>query len=72
MQRLPKILVGIAVILSHAMCAVVAWEYCSLIWEGRYAGASAPAYTAFFSAVPFGAAIAACLLLAKHFRKGKQ
>lgn len=69
MKRLPAILTGLALILSHAMCACVAWEYCSLLWAGRYAGASAPAYIALFLAIPFGIAIAACLFLAGYFRK---
>ena len=71
MKRLPAILTGFALILSHAMCACVAWEYCSLLWAGQYAGASAPAYIALFLAIPFGVAIAACLILAGYFRKGK-
>ncbi len=64
-----RVLRWAALVLSHAMCACVAWEYCSLLWAGRYAGASAPAYTALFLAVPFIIAIAACLTAASFIKK---
>ena len=67
MRKVSMILRICALILSHAMCAAVAWEYCSLLWAGRYAGASAPAYVALFLAIPFLIGIGACLLLAHWF-----
>lgn len=69
MKRTALILRWASLALSHAMCACVAWEYCSLRWAGRYAGASAPAYTALFLAIPFGAAIAVCLAAAHFLQK---
>ena len=69
MSRIPMLLRRTALVLSHAMCACVAWEYCSLLWAGRYAGASAPAYLALFLIIPFGAAIAACLAAAHLIQK---
>ena len=69
MRRIPLILRWTALMLSHAMCACVAWEYCSLLWTGRYAGASAPAYIALFLAIPFLIGIAACLTAAHFFQK---
>lgn len=71
MKRAEGILKGVVLALSHAMCAVVAWNYCSLLWAGRYAGASAPAYIAFLSAIPFALGIAVCLLLIHFVRRRK-
>ena len=53
-----------AVILSDIMCAVIAYNYCNLLWGIKYAGYSAPAETAFLTAVP----IAVCVILALYFR----
>lgn len=64
----------LALLLSHAMCAVVAYHYSALQFGTEYLGFSAPANLAFLLAVPFCAGIAACLLLAWRFgrnaRKG--
>ena len=38
-----------AVILSDIMCAVIAYNYCNLLWGIKYAGYSAPAETAFLT-----------------------
>ena len=59
----------LAVILSDIMCAVVAWNYCDMLWGIKYAGYSAPASTAFLSAIPFAAGIAICVVLAIVFKK---
>ena len=72
-QWLRNLCIILAALLSHAMCAAVAYEYCALQWGGRYAGWSAPARCAFLLAVPFGLGIAACGLLAWLFhRKAKR
>ena len=68
-MKLVRVLRWTALVLSHAMCACVAWEYCSLLWAGRYAGASAPAYLALFLAVPFAGLIAVCLIAAHFLQK---
>lgn len=57
-------LIGLAVLLSDAMCAVVAFAYCDMLWGIRYACYSAPASVAFLYAIPFLAGIAVCLLAA--------
>ena len=54
----------LALILSHLMCAAVAYRYCDMLWGIRYAGYSVPAETAFLLAVPFAAGIAVCVALA--------
>ena len=46
-----------AVILSDIMCAVIAYNYCNLLWGIKYAGYSAPAETAFLTAVPFASVL---------------
>lgn len=62
----------LALLLSHMLCAVVAYRYCALLWCGRYGGCSAPAGTAFLYLIPYGAGIAACLILAHLFHKRVQ
>lgn len=69
MRKLCFVFRGIALILSHAMCILTAWEYCSLLWCGEYGGCSAPAWTALLLAIPFAAGIAVCLLLARYFAR---
>ncbi len=69
MKKLSIILWVMAVLLSDAMCAVVAYKYSGMVWAIRYAGYSAPADVAFLYAIPFVIAIAACLILAHRLRK---
>lgn len=67
-----RMLLLAALLLSHGMCAVVAFNYCDMLWGIRYLGYSAPASVAFLAAVPFIPVIALCLLLAWFFgRKEK-
>lgn len=56
----------LAILLSDVMCAVVAYDYCSL---QHCLVCSAPASTAFVLVLPFGLGIAACALLAWFFHK---
>ena len=46
-KRLTCLFAVLAALLSHVMCAAVAYSYCALQWGGQYAGCSAPAGTAF-------------------------
>ena len=59
----------LAALLSDIMCAVVAWNYCSMLWGIKYAGYSAPASTAFLLAIPFVIGIAICIALALFLKK---
>ena len=59
----------LAVLLSDIMCAIVAYNYCGMLWGIKYAGYSAPAWTAFLSAIPFVISIAICIVLAIIFKK---
>ena len=69
MKKLSVFLWVLAALLSDVMCAVVAYNYCDLLWGGKYAGYSAPASTAFIYAVPFAIGIIVCLALAIICRK---
>ncbi len=69
MKKLSALFGALAVLLSDMMCAVVAYNYCNLLWEGRYAGYGTPAGTAFLYAVPYGIGIIVCVVLTFVFRK---
>ena len=69
MKKLSILFAALAVLLSDVMCAVVAYNYCDLLWGAKYAGYGAPASTAFLYAVPYAVGIAACAVLAVVFRK---
>ncbi|MDC7279532.1 hypothetical protein NXH64_08460 [Butyrivibrio fibrisolvens] len=64
MKKISVFLIILAIVLSDAMCAVVAYNYCDLLWGGKYAGYSAPASTAYIYAIPFIIGIIICLVLA--------
>ncbi len=69
MKALSTVFWILAVLLSDVMCAVVAYNYCDMLWGIRYAGYSAPASTAFWAAIPFAAVIAVSVVLALFFRR---
>ncbi len=69
MKKLSVCFGVLAVLLSDIMCAVVAWNCCNMIWGIRYAGYSAPAWTALLLAIPFLIGIGVCIALALLFRK---
>lgn len=51
------------------MCAVVAYNYCDIVWGIKYACYSAPASVAFFTAIPYAIGIIVCVVLAVFFKK---
>ena len=69
MKKLSIVFWVLAALLSDAMCAIVAYNYCDLLWGEKYAGYSAPASTAFIYAVPFAISIIVCIVLAIIFWK---
>lgn len=69
MKKMGRLFIVLAILLSDIMCAVVAYNYCSLQWGGRYAGYSAPASTAFLYFIPYGIGVVFCLVLARFFYK---
>lgn len=64
MRLLSQLFAAAAILLSDIMCAVVAYNYCSLEWGGKYVGYSAPANTAFICAIPYAIGILICAGLA--------
>ena len=69
MKILSKVFGVLAILLSDVMCAVVAYNYCDILWGIKYAGYSAPAGTAFISAIPFAIAIAVCVFVSLFLKK---
>ena len=59
-KRLTCLFAVLAALLSHVMCAAVAYSYCALQWGGQYAGCSAPAGTAFLLCIPYGIGVLIC------------
>lgn len=70
MKALSCTFAALAILLSDVMCAVVAFNYCDMLWGIRYASYSAPASTAFLLVIPYAAAIAVCTALG-DLRAGK-
>ena len=64
MKKLSIVFWVLAALLSDAMCAIVAYNYCDLQWGGKYAGYSAPASIAFLYAIPFVLGIIVSIVLA--------
>ena len=69
MRKLSVCFWVLAALMSDMMCAVVAYNWCDMKWGIEYAGYSAPAETAFLTAIPFAVGIAVCIALAVCFRK---
>ncbi len=69
MKILSNLFLVLAVLLSDVMCAVVAYNYCNMVWGIKYACFSAPASTAFLAAIPFIIAIVVCVVIALYFKK---
>lgn len=66
-KTLSWVFIAAAVLLSDAMCAAVAFQYCDMLWRIQCQGFSAPASTSFLLAIPFAAGIVVCALLAWYF-----
>ena len=69
MKILSNLFLVLAVLLSDVICAVVAYNYCNMVWGIKYAYFSAPASTAFLAAIPFIIAIVVCVVIALYFKK---
>ena len=68
-NRLSCLFMVLAVLLSHILCATAAYTYCGMQWGIRYEGYSAPASIAFLPAIPYGAGIVICIVLAWVFHR---
>lgn len=69
MKILSKVFAAFAILLSDVCCAVVAFNYCDMLWQIKYAGTSFPASIAFLYAIPFGIGIVICAALSYVFYK---
>ena len=69
MKKLSCVCFALAVLLSDVMCWVVGYSYSDMLWGIRYAAYSAPAWTAWLTALPFLAGIAVCVLLGACLRR---
>lgn len=69
MKKLSYLFITLAVLLSDAMCAFVAYSYRDMLCGIEHMAYSAPASVAFLYALPFGVAIIVCIVLTCIFRR---
>lgn len=69
MKKLQYLFTILALVLSHIMCIVTAYNYSAMLCAIEHAGASAPASTALLTAIPYAAGILICGILAFIFRR---
>ena len=66
-----KILYAVAIVLFGIMTAVVGYNYAAMECFIAHQGASAPAYIALFSGVPFIILIVVCLIIGRVLKEKK-
>ena len=66
-----KILYAVAIVLFGIMTAVVGYNYAAMECSITHQGASAPAYIALFSGVPFIILIVVCLIIGRVLKEKK-
>lgn len=64
MKKVRYLFAAAAILLSDVMCAVVAFDYRDMLCGIAHSCYSAPAYVAFFEAIPFAVGIAVCVAAA--------
>lgn len=69
MKKLSILFIVLALLLSHTMCAVIAYNYSYLSTCNLYTLCSAPVETAFIYAIPYGIGIIICIILAVVINK---
>lgn len=69
MKLLRNLCIVLALVLSHVMCAFVAWIYRDIVCGMEHMGFSAPPDVALWYAVPFVAGILLCVVLAYRFHR---
>ena len=69
MRKLSNLFIVLALVLSHAMCAVVAFNYSAMLCAIEHAGFSAPAEVALLYAIPYLAGALICLVIGVKLRK---
>ena len=70
-ELIRKMLYAVSVILLAVMTATVGYNYALMECSIAHQGASAPAYVALFSGVPFVIIIAICLVIARVLKEKK-
>ena len=69
MEKISNLLVISALVLSHLMCIVVAYNYRDMLCGIHHSGYSAPASVAFLHIIPFGIGIIVCVIAACILRR---
>lgn len=69
MKKLSLLFALLSIMLSDAMCAVVAYSYRGMLCEIEHGSASAPASVAFLYAIPFAIGIILCITITIIFSK---
>ena len=69
MKKLCYFFMVAALILSHIMCVVVAYNYRDMLCGIAHSSYSAPAEIAFLTAIPYAVGIMICGILAYIFRR---
>lgn len=69
MKKLQYLFIILALILSHVMCIVVAYNYRDMLCGIEHSCYSALAETAFLTAIPYAVGILICGILAYIFHK---
>ena len=64
MKKLQYLFTILALVLSHIMCIVTAYNYSAMLCAIEHAGASAPVEVAFLTAIPYAIGIILCIVLA--------
>ena len=72
MKKLQYLFTVFAIILSHIMCFVVAWNYRDMLCGIAHSSYSAPAEIAFLTAIPYAVGIIICGFLVYIFHKEKK
>lgn len=70
-QLIRKILYALAIVLFGSMTAMTAYNYAAMECAIAHQGASAPAYVALFTAIPFAVVIVICLIIAGVLKEKK-
>ena len=63
MKKLQHLFLTLALILSHLMCIIVAYNYRDMLCGIEHSGFSAPAEMAFLGIIPYAAVILLCGIL---------
>ena len=69
MKKVSNLLFVAALVLSHLMCIVVAYNYRDMLCGIQHSCYSAPAWVAFLDIIPYGLGIIVCVLLAYLLRR---